>query len=142
MIKKKSLVKKVKKQAWELFSKYTRLKNADEFGMVVCVTCGVRKHWKEMQAGHFLPGRHNTILFSEEQVNPQCYHCNIGLKGNWPEYIKWMNEKYGEERVKEMIYKTKEVKQFKAFELIEIKEKYAFLVKNIEQTLKVVEESL
>jgi hypothetical protein len=50
-----------------------------------------------------------------------CYHCNVGLKGNWIEFYKHMVKDFGEERVKEMIYKEKEVKQYKIYQIEEIR---------------------
>ena len=46
-------ISKLKKKLDVLFSQYIRRKNADHLGRVKCFTCGVEKHWKEQQAGHF-----------------------------------------------------------------------------------------
>lgn len=72
---------KFKKKAWDVFSKYIRIKYSDNNGYCKCVTCGVTKHWKEIHAGHFIDGRNNTILFDERFVYPQCFHCNSKLPG-------------------------------------------------------------
>lgn len=51
---KKPSVAKLKKKLWTLFSEYIRrLYSHDD--ICECVTCGVKKHWKELQAGHFIP---------------------------------------------------------------------------------------
>lgn len=49
-----------------------RLQYADKNGMVKCTTCDAVKHYKSMQAGHFLAGRGNSILFENNNVHPQC----------------------------------------------------------------------
>ena len=69
---KKSL-SKIKKKVWQEFSKYIRLRDSDSNGNCSCITCGVVKPYKEMQAGHLLDGRTNSILFDEEIVYSQCY---------------------------------------------------------------------
>lgn len=97
MPKKKSK-KTLKAKAWKLFSEWIRRKDADEFGYTNCVTCGVRKHYKELQAGHFIPGRSNSILFEESGVHPQCRRCNYN-EGNGPEYYPFMLNKYGQEEI-------------------------------------------
>ena len=64
----KSSISKLKKKLWTLFSKYIRLRDSDYRGICSCCTCGIKKHYKEMQAGHFLPGRRNSILFLHREI--------------------------------------------------------------------------
>jgi len=94
--------KGLKKKAWDCFSKYIRLKYSTPSGYCKCVTCGRMKYWKEMQAGHFIQGRYLNILFDERCVHPQCYHCNIGLKGNYVEYYEYMLQQYGKEIIDDL----------------------------------------
>ena len=46
-------ISKLKKKLDKIFSEFIRRRNADHLGRVKCFTCGVEKHWKEQQAGHF-----------------------------------------------------------------------------------------
>lgn len=94
-------ISKLKKDVWKLFSLWIRLKDADWRGNNVCVTCHKTYPYKKLQAGHFIPGRHNAVLFNEDLVHPQCYSCNFFLGGNPREYDKFMRQKYGDERVEE-----------------------------------------
>lgn len=96
--KKTKSIKTLKAKAWKLFSEYIRRKYADENGMVKCCTCDHFAHWKQMQAGHFIPGRCNSILFEENGVHPQCRKCNYN-EGNGPEYYVFMLNKYGQEEI-------------------------------------------
>lgn len=125
MMKKKvtKSVSQLKKKAWTLFSIHIRTKYADWRGYVACVTCGIVKHWKEMQAGHFIPGRHNSILFDERGVFPQCYRCNISLKGNPRAYDAFMR-KYHLKDIKILEKLDTINKQFTPKELMEIIQKY------------------
>uniref|UniRef100_A0A6M3IFF5 Putative lambda recombination protein n=1 Tax=viral metagenome TaxID=1070528 RepID=A0A6M3IFF5_9ZZZZ len=100
--RKKSPKAKLKKKTWDMFSKYIRMKHANENGYVKCITCGVIKHWREMQASHYIDGRHNAVLFEEDLVHPSCYACNCILHGNKSEYAAFMYKTYGEERVDEL----------------------------------------
>ena len=88
-----------KKKACVEFSKYIRLRDALKTtgtkDTVICYTC--KKSYPAfgvgcVQAGHFVPGRGNSILFDERGVHAQCYNCNVNLKGNWPEYMRYMIE--------------------------------------------------
>src|SRR3990167_8214756 len=97
--KKKPTLSSVKKKAWVLFSQYIRMRDClrttgcSSFGL--CITCSKRYHIKLLQAGHFIPGRHNANLFSEEGVHAQCYNCNINLRGNTLEYRRQIIKLYG-----------------------------------------------
>ncbi len=103
--------KAAKKKAWDAFSIYIRKRDAkrDELTLdgdrAYCITC--TKPYPAfgkgcLQAGHFIGGRNNQVLFDERQVFAQCYNCNINLKGNWVPYRKKMVELYGEAVVSEM----------------------------------------
>jgi NAD-dependent dihydropyrimidine dehydrogenase PreA subunit len=109
-----------KRHAWDAFSKYIRLR--DE--LKGCFTCIVNKPWKEMQAGHFLPGRHNSLLFDERNCHSQCYRCNVPLKGNMVEYYPKMLRLYGQEVIDELKVLDKQIVKLKVWQLIEIKEEY------------------
>jgi len=119
--KKKVSLSKLKKKAWSEFSRYIRLKYANPDGLVECVTCGVVKHWKEMQAGHFIAGRTNSILFLEENVHCQDYRCNVMLHGNVVEYYKYMQATYGESVIDDLRKKRHENLKFTVEELEEMR---------------------
>lgn len=72
-------LKKSKKKAWDAFSKYVRLRDAlkttGTHTHAKCYTC--LKRYPAfgkgcLQAGHFIPGRNNSILIDEVGVNAQC----------------------------------------------------------------------
>ena len=80
-------------KAWNAFSKYIRLSDAIKTtgnqDYCVCVTCGRTYPAFGLgciQAGHFVPGRTNAILFDEECVRGQCLtdHSNLRMfNGNY-----------------------------------------------------------
>ena len=90
----------IKDKCWSQFSIYIRTRDCllttgcAAFGF--CITCGKRYHFKLLQAGHFIPGRHLNNLFSEKGTHAQCYNCNINLKGNTLEYRRRIIKMYGE----------------------------------------------
>lgn len=106
LVKRKSL-RSVKKKAWLVFSEYIRKKYATEDGYVDCVTCNVVRPWKEMQAGHFIDGRNNAVLFCELGTHPQCMRCNIFLHGNKVSYFKFMQKKFGDQMIDKLISDAK-----------------------------------
>jgi 5-methylcytosine-specific restriction endonuclease McrA len=117
-------VPRQKKLTWKTFSEYIRKRDADWKGDCTCVTCGTVKPIKEMQAGHFIQGRHNSILFDERNVHAQCYSCNVMKYGNSLKYYRFMESKYGDEVIKELEEKDAEPKSFTVDELKELREEF------------------
>lgn len=110
----------LKKKAWELLSKAIRLESRERDGLVSCVTCGRRKRWKEMQAGHFISGRVNSILFDERGIHPQCSGCNCIHHGRVLEYRDYMLQRYGEAVIDELRANKNIPRTFSADELTEM----------------------
>ena len=126
---------KLKKEVWELFSKYIRARDCLEttgcasFGL--CITCGKRYHFKLLQAGHFIPGRHNANLFSKKGTHAQCYNCNINLRGNTLEYRRQIIKLYGQGYDEILEAEARQIKKFSVAELTEMKEYYTQKVKEL-----------
>lgn len=128
-------VSKLKDKVWREFSIYIRRKYADWKGDVQCVTCltWLREYeykgvtlpgWKQAQAGHFIPGRHNSILFDERHVFPQCARCNVFLHGNLISYYPFMLKTQGQKVIDELKKLDKINKQFTTTELEALLTKY------------------
>ena len=135
MPKKKEWTKtKWKDWLWIKFSQYIRLRDclkttgSSDYGL--CVTCGRKYPRKNLQAGHFLPGRTDAILFDEDGVHAQCYRCNCHLQGDWPAYYRFMQKEYGQEKIEQMIdQRNEEVEMTVEW----IQEAYDYYVKRIEE---------
>lgn len=128
---KKRGVKYWKKKASDEFSKFIRLRDAIQTTgteeTLICCTCN--KPYPAFgvgcaQAGHFIPGRCHAVLYRERGVHGQCYNCNVRLKGNWPEYERFMLKKYGMEVTKEEKVARYSGLKYTASELEEIYHKY------------------
>ena len=104
----KGEIGKAKAKAWRAFSRYIRLRDAvlttgtTEYSK--CVTCGNTFSIERMHAGHFLPGRTNSILFDERGVHAQCIGCNIYADGRQAEYYLYMLDRYGREVVDDLAH--------------------------------------
>lgn len=117
-----------KEQAWKIFSKYIRRKYSDKDGYAECVTCGEKKHWKELQAGHFIDSRNNTVLFCEEIVFPQCVGCNLYKSGNKVEYTLFMLKRgYTTEQIEEFVSMKHRTKKMGIADYQELIDKYTDL---------------
>jgi hypothetical protein len=83
------------KKLWKIFSEYIRRKDADINGNVACISCGVKKHFSELHAGHYWPKSVSLALrFDERNVHPQCAGCNTFKHGNLAEYADALEKKW------------------------------------------------
>jgi hypothetical protein len=123
--KKKVKVRTLKNKAWAEFSIFIRQRGADHEGFNTCVTCGTRKPWKELQAGHFIAGRLNSNLFDERGCNAQCSTCNVIKAGNGPMYYKFMLRVHGQEIIDELLQQNDQTRKWLPCELESLAKKYA-----------------
>ena len=120
----KKTVDKVKKDVWVVFSRYIRMRDCllttgcTSWGL--CITCSKRYHFKLLQAGHFISGRHNSNLFSEKGTHAQCYNCNLNLKGNTLIYRRKIIELYGKGVDEDLEEIDKQIKKFTIPDLKEL----------------------
>ncbi|MCK9370652.1 recombination protein NinG [Candidatus Dojkabacteria bacterium] len=117
----KSDLTRAKDKAWKEFSRYIRVKYANDCGCAKCVTCNSLMHWKDLQAGHFIDGRGGAVLFNEKIVFPQCCKCNVFLKGNKVSYTLFMLKSHTQEEIAEFeglkfLTKKRTVKDYKKIE--------------------------
>lgn len=124
-----------KKRCWEQFSLYVRVRDAlrTTGGIEQCVCCSCGKIKPAfgrgcIQAGHFIPGRKNSVLFSEIGVHGQCGYCNGselgGLKGNWPGYYEFMLKHYNQSVINHLLVVAKQTRKYYPFELEEMRDEY------------------
>jgi hypothetical protein len=94
-VKKPASLKTTKRKCWKVFSQWIRLKDSDEGGTASCYTCGALAHYKDLHAGHAIPGRHNAVLFDEDIVKPQCPRCNIFGSGQYHIFATKLIKEHG-----------------------------------------------
>ena len=102
-MRKDSPLIKAKKDLWKIFSMYIRMRDCflatGTLDNGFCCTCGRPKTYKTLQAGHFIPGREDSILFEPTCVHAQCYRCNVKRSGEWVKYYRFMQKKYGDAHI-------------------------------------------
>jgi hypothetical protein len=121
-------VASLKAEVWKLFSEYVRRTESDEHGYCVCVTCGKRDHYKNMQAGHFI---HGTLFRIPELVHVQCPQCNGFKAGMAIEYKEYMIKKYSEDGLARIEFLAKRAHIFTIFELQQYKKLYLDKLENL-----------
>ena len=141
--RRKSERQRAKDTAWRWFSKYIRmrdcLKTTGFKDQGKCVTCGDYYPFPELQAGHCIGGRNDTILFDEKLVNAQCSKCNSspqygGLNGNYAKYHLWYIDEYGREDFEKKILLSNQADKIPTSELREISDEYRLKFKKLESS--------
>ena len=113
-------VASLKKKADAAWSIYVRMRDADGNGVAECISCGVKKPWKQLQNGHFVSRSSSTLRFDEENCNAQCVGCNMFKQGNQFAYALALDLKYGEGTAKKLYDQRMETKKWTITELEEI----------------------
>lgn len=140
MAKKKTGKQKAKEKAWAAFSRYIRTRDCLRFRNSldegVCVTCKREYPFKHLQAGHFISGRGNAVLFDERIVYSQCSGCNVHLRGNYVEYFVFMEQEWGRDMIDEFRALKHQTKIYKEFDYLRIEQEYT------ERTQALIDEHL
>lgn len=133
--KKKTPYKKAKEKAWNTFSKFIRKRDCKRttgtLEKGICCTCGALVKYKDSQAGHFIDGRNNSILFEPTCVHLQCSSCNIWKHGNKIEYYDFMRRNYGQDHIERLKVQAKQVKTFTVSELKKLTKKLKKEIENV-----------
>lgn len=139
--RKKTDRQRAKEGAWRAFSTYIRTRDCirfsgdPEWGM--CVTCKKACSFKELQAGHFIPGRGNSVLFDERIVYSQCYGCNgnppFGKGGNYIEYFVFMEGEWGRIMIDEFRALKHQTKIYKTYDFIALEAEFKEKTKSLLQ---------
>lgn len=103
----KTTISKLKAKLDKLFSEWIRRRNAGHDGIVSCFTCGVKKHWKQMHAGHFMSRRHHTTRWDEINVQVQCPKCNLFNQGEQYKFGLYLDQRFGEGTAEELEQRSK-----------------------------------
>jgi hypothetical protein len=124
----KKKLKYYKDKAWKAFSEYIRLrdclKTTGTPNEGICITCGNRIPFKGSNAGHFISSRCNSVLFEEDLTFLQCYHCNVGLMGNYVPFTLKMIELHSKKWVEEKQQLKHQTLKRNSIDYMEIEAKY------------------
>ena len=131
----KKTISKLKKELDKWFSLYIRLREANEYGMVQCFTCGIVRGYKDgMQNGHFQSRKHLATRFSEDgNCEVQCIKCNIFDSGQQYLFSLRLDEKYGEGRAEELEHLARTTLKISRVEYEEKISYYKQLVENLKE---------
>ena len=87
----------------KVFSEYIRRRDADDNGFVKCCTCPTVRHWKQMDAGHYIKRDQLSTRWDERNVYAQCVDCNRFHDGRILEYDNFIYDKLGSDEYNSLI---------------------------------------
>lgn len=128
-----SLSKCIEMTARDL-QKVVRMESADVDGFASCCSCGVRKHWKELQGGHFISRVHKSTILDEMNVHPQCARCNM-RSGNVPGYFLFLVNRYGADAPGNLADRGREIKEWTREELAVLRHGFRLRIREQEKRL-------
>lgn len=103
---------KLVKQLDKVFSQAIRLRATDEFGYGECFTCGSRKHWKEVDAGHFMSRAKMRTRWHEDNVQFQCKRCNGFRGGEQYKFAQELDALHGDGKAEELVRLSNETAKY------------------------------
>ena len=134
--KKEPTITAQKKKLWVVFSRYIRMRDCLATTKTIthgkCCTCGRQYPIGKLQAGHFIPGRQDSILFEPTCVHAQCYRCNIQRQGEWVKYFRFMEEKYGPDEIFRLVALSEEARLIDFAWVIRAKTYYEMQIADME----------
>lgn len=117
-----------------IFSEFIRLRDCDDQGICKCITCGDFKHWREVDAGHFITRENMATRWEEENVNAQCQHCNRFKSGKQYEHGLAIDKKFKTPGTASLLLiKSKTPCHFEDFELETMYKYYKNAVKELRE---------
>ncbi|HYG03306.1 MAG TPA: recombination protein NinG [Chryseosolibacter sp.] len=101
------------------FSEVVRLTAADEKeGMCICITCGDKQHWTDMECGHYVKRRHLATRYDLQNCGAQCSTCNCVNDGREDEHERYIDRTYGEGTAAKLKRKAQSEPKFTERELL------------------------
>lgn len=116
-----------------VFSKYIRLRDADDNGICRCITCGTPHNWKNIQNGHHFKRQYMSVRFHEMNCNSQCVKCNWLGQGEDVKYREALIKKYGQGEYDKLLWTKHQPKKWSRGELEILIEHYK---KQVDELLK------
>lgn len=113
-----------------IFSKYIRKRATRDDGFGVCFTCGVERHWSEVDAGHFQSRVKMSTRWDEQNVQFQCKRCNMTNGGQQYIFGKRLDEVYGEGTAEAIHRKSQ---QMAKFSIADLQEKIEYFKRKLDE---------
>jgi hypothetical protein len=126
---KKSEKSKLVEKLDSVFSEFVRLRDSDEHGIVECITCTSKKHWRDTDCGHYQDRDHMATRWDEKNCNGQCLECNRYFPCSKEDFAVFINQRHGSGTSEILDRRAKSTVQWEDHELKKMYEYYRDQVK-------------
>jgi hypothetical protein len=124
------------KRADRIVSEYIRkrdcLKTTGTLDYGICFTCGKRKPYDELDAGHCISRKYRSLRFHDDNIRIQCRKCNRFDGGEHAEFTVKLQRELGKKRVDKLLKKKREIKKWTIADLEDLIERTKKKIKKIE----------
>ena len=114
-----------------VFSLYIRLRDADDMGMIRCISCGRKMPFRHFDAGHYFSRSHTSTRWDEDNVHAECIECNRFAQNHLEGYRENLIDKIGLRRLNALEERHKEVLQESNIDVDEMIAKYKRLCRTL-----------
>lgn len=101
----------------DAFSEYIRLRDADENGIVTCITCGDKHHWRDVDCGHYILRGNAATRWELKNSHGQCGLCNGSQDGKAEAHAEAIDRLYGAGTAEQLQKQGKQERHFSEHEL-------------------------
>tara|TARA_R110000787_G_scaffold261999_1_gene367352 strand:- start:21 stop:410 length:390 start_codon:yes stop_codon:yes gene_type:complete len=123
---------RLKNKIDKVFSIFIRTRFANHAGYTSCYTCGVVKHWREMDAGHFQSRGKLSTRWHELNVFQQCKMDNGFKNGEQFKFARQLDADYGEGTAEEIERLSNQTRKYTIAELRDMLKHYQDKVEELD----------
>lgn len=127
---------KLIKQLDKVFSQFVRMRACDDSGHGRCFTCGMHKHWKEVDAGHFMSRAKMPTRWDELNVQFQCKRCNGFRSGEQYKFAQELDARYGMGTADGLVFESNQTMKFGVHDLRDMIETYKIKVAELKRDME------
>ena len=99
----------------DCISKFVRLRVADKYGYINCISCGARVGWRNAHCAHFKDRTNMATRFYLPNLAPACQHCNLF---NEDEHLQKWKSKMTDEQLQDLETRAKSLMKWTRAELL------------------------
>ena len=128
-------ISSLKRKLWKLCSEFNRRKDCDENGTGTCISCGKYLHWRDGDAGHFIPrARQGETYYLKENIHLQCKGCNgFDVERGKIGYTMAMISRYGPEKVEELQQLSRQISRYRRADYEQMIDEYQELLRGLNE---------
>ena len=125
----KSELTKLRDKLDTVFSQFIRLRDSNNEGIAICISCGTPGFWKYGDCGHYISRKYLALRWEEKNVGFQDKECNIFGQGEQVKFQKGLIKRYGPDVIEYL--ETKKHNRFNADRFV-----YQYLIDEYKAKLK------